>query len=95
MKKMMAALRATYDVVIYDSPPIMAVTDAAILAGETDGMIMAVQARRTQRERIRDAQDLLRQADVNLLGFVLTAVRTYIPKYFNQYQYYTTYNYVE
>jgi capsular exopolysaccharide synthesis family protein len=95
MKKLMSTLRSMYDYVIYDSPPIMAVTDAVILGGECDGVIMAVQARRTQRERIRDAEDLLRQAHVTLLGFLLTGVRSFIPRYFNQYQYYTTYKYVE
>ena len=95
MKKTLAALRKTYDYVIYDSPPIMAVTDAVVLGAEVDGLIMVLQARRTQRERIRDAEDLLRQARANLLGFVLTNVRSYIPRYLNRYRYYTTYKYVE
>ncbi len=94
MKRLMSTLRAMYDIVIYDSPPIMAVTDSVILGAEADGMIMALQARRTQRERVRDAEDLLRQAHVNLLGFVLTDVRSYIPRYLNRYRYYTTYKYV-
>ncbi len=95
MKKIMSSLRSMYDVVVYDSPPIMAVTDSVVLGTEADGVFMTVQARRTQRERIRDAEDLLRQAHVNLLGFVLTDVRSFIPKYFNRYQYYSTYKYVD
>ena len=95
MKKLMSSLRGMYDIIVYDSPPIMAVTDAVVLGAEADGIVMAIQARRTQRERIHDAEDLLRQAHANLLGFVLTDVRCYIPKYLNQFQYYTTYRYVK
>jgi non-specific protein-tyrosine kinase len=73
----------------------MAVTDSVILGAEADGLVMALQARRTQRERVRDAEDLLRQAHVNLLGFVLTDVRSYIPRYLTRYRYYTTYKYVD
>ena len=75
-KKMFTDLRAKFDYVIVDSSPLLAVTDAAILAADADGAIVAVRAGRTKRDQLAHAIGTLRDVDAKLLGAVLTMLPT-------------------
>jgi capsular exopolysaccharide synthesis family protein len=65
-------LRASYDYVILDAPPLAIVTDAAILGHSADGVLFVVRAHRTSADAARAAIRTLRQIDVKVLGAVLT-----------------------
>jgi len=63
-----------YDHVVIDSPPVLAVSDAVILASLVDRFVMVVRADRTAREAVVSARDRLRQTHLAPIGFVLNDV---------------------
>ncbi|MDD5353577.1 MAG: CpsD/CapB family tyrosine-protein kinase, partial [bacterium] len=68
-----------YDFIIIDTPPIIPLTDAAVLGASVDGVLIVAQAGRTKREVIHQSELHLTQAGCNILGYVLTNVEYYIP----------------
>lgn len=60
-----------YDVVLFDTPPVVAVTDAQILANKCDGTILVVYSGKTEKEWAVKANELLQSAKGKLLGVVL------------------------
>lgn len=85
MKQMLQKAQDTYDVVIFDTPPVLAVTDAQILANICDGSIIVARSEQTEYEAIQKAKDLLEPAHAKLLGIVLNDVPQ---KKSNTYYYY-------
>jgi receptor protein-tyrosine kinase len=71
-KKTLDELRTRFDYVIVDSPPLLAVTDSAILAAEADGALLLVRAEKTKRDQIAHAVGMLHDVGATLLGTVLT-----------------------
>jgi capsular exopolysaccharide synthesis family protein len=75
MKKMLQiALDGIYDVILFDTPPVLAVTDAQILANICDASIVVARSEQTEYEAIRKAKELLEQAQAKLLGIILNDV---------------------
>ena len=74
MRDTLEELRDAYDFIILDSPPVLPVTDAVILAREADGVVLVVKGDDTPRELVRRARDLLIQANPHLLGAVVNNV---------------------
>ncbi|MGN7225871.1 polysaccharide biosynthesis tyrosine autokinase [Dietzia maris] len=66
-------LRSEYDYVIIDSPPLLPVTDGALLARITDGALLVVRSHRTTSDQVLQAVDNLAKADATLLGLVTVA----------------------
>ncbi|MCG7333050.1 CpsD/CapB family tyrosine-protein kinase [Salinicoccus roseus] len=60
-----------YDMVIIDSPPLLAVTDAQVLSKITDGTVLVTNVAANNRDRLQDAKNLLVKADANILGVVM------------------------
>lgn len=60
-----------YDMVIIDTPPLLAVTDAQVLSKIVDGVILVTNVEANNRERLQDAKALLEKADANILGVVM------------------------
>lgn len=71
MEALIARLRAQADIVLFDTPPVVAVTDAAVLATRVDGVLLVLQAHKTSRERARQAKQILEKVKANILGVVL------------------------
>jgi non-specific protein-tyrosine kinase len=71
MVEIIALLRAGAEYVLIDTPPIIAVTDAAVLAPRVDGVLLVVNAGKTRRDLAVKARDMLRQVNANILGVVL------------------------
>jgi len=88
MKRLLATLRAQFDVVIVDSPPVLPVADPGILAAQADGALLVVRAGKTQRKTVVQAQTLLAQMKANVLGCILTHVEYYLAGYYRYYRYY-------
>jgi succinoglycan biosynthesis transport protein ExoP len=68
------ALRSKYDVVIVDSPPILAVADPKIISRHGDGTLIVARADLTDIPALEDAVDQLRRLDVPIMGLVLNEV---------------------
>jgi len=66
-------LRSKYDYVIIDSPPLLPVTDGALLARITDGALLVVRSHRTTADQVAQAVDNLAKVDATLLGIVMVA----------------------
>ncbi|MEZ2457729.1 CpsD/CapB family tyrosine-protein kinase [Salinicoccus roseus] len=60
-----------YDMVIIDSPPLLAVTDAQVLSKIADGTVLVTNVAENNRDKLREAKDLLDKADANILGVVM------------------------
>lgn len=89
MKEFIQTAREKFDVVIFDSPPVKAVTDALVLASQVDGIIFVVQAGETPRSICSDAKSLLERARTRILGVVLNKVDIRTHDYY--YHYYSRY----
>lgn len=63
-----------YDRVVFDSPPLGPVTDAAVIAPQVTGVLLVVKARQTHRNAVRGAMRQLRDVQANILGGVFNAV---------------------
>ncbi len=75
MEEVIAALAERADQLIFDTPPVVAVTDAAVLATKVDGVLLVISAGRTRRESARAAVQRLKQINARLVGTVLTNVQ--------------------
>lgn len=71
MKKLIEEAKAHFDMIIFDSPPVLAVTDSQILSNLVDGVLLVVRSKQTEKEMAIKARDLLKQAKANVLGVVL------------------------
>ncbi len=67
----LAALQAVADIVLIDSPPVLPVTDAAVLGTRVDATLLVARAGITTRRELHRAQEVLRQVDARLIGTVL------------------------
>ncbi|HOW42760.1 MAG TPA: CpsD/CapB family tyrosine-protein kinase [Candidatus Omnitrophota bacterium] len=84
-RNLLSLLKERYDFIIIDCPPIIPVTDANIIGPLTDGVVMAVQAGRTQRGVVKNSEAILKQANTKLLGYIITNVQYHIPAYIYRY----------
>ncbi len=62
------------DILLLDAPPVMAATDAAILATKVDGVLLVISAGETKREQAQRSVERLHQVNANILGAVLNNV---------------------
>lgn len=74
LRTLLEELREEYDWVLLDAPPTLAVTDAALLGRQTDGLVFVVRAGDTEQSAAVHAVERLRRVGVNLVGVVLNEV---------------------
>src|SRR5437868_9750333 len=74
MKELIHELKARYDFVFFDSPPIMGVSDASILASEVDMTVQVIQYRRYPQPMNIRAKQLIEKVGGNLIGIVLNNI---------------------
>jgi capsular exopolysaccharide synthesis family protein len=84
-KNLISLLRQKFDYIIFDTPPVIPVTDAVLLGAQTDGVLMVVKAGKTQKGVVMHSEGLLKQAQAKLLGYVLTNIQYHIPGYLYRY----------
>lgn len=72
MQNLLASARALYDVVLIDAPPLLPVTDAAVLAAEADGALLVVRHGFTTRDQVASAVTRLEAVGARLLGSIVT-----------------------
>jgi capsular exopolysaccharide synthesis family protein len=74
MNHLLLAVRENYDLVILDTPPVLPVADALVLARHADATLMVVRWEKTARAAVRDAIRLLQDSRAQILGAVMTRV---------------------
>ncbi len=85
MTKLLEQIKSTYDIIILDSAPLQAVTDAQILSTKVDGTLLVVKANKTKKESMLQAKELLEKVGANILGIVLNGVKEVRGKYYHYY----------
>ncbi|MBI4845683.1 MAG: polysaccharide biosynthesis tyrosine autokinase [Candidatus Omnitrophica bacterium] len=89
---LIAELKKRFDIVIFDSPPILPVTDASIIAPKMDMVIMVYEIGRTSRDALFRAKSQLDSVGANTVGVVLNQTRgetaeTIVHPYYYKYKY--------
>lgn len=74
MRAILERLKTGGDLVIFDSPPLQAVTDSAILSSLLDGTLFVIDAGRSHRAAVRQGREALALAGANVLGAILNGV---------------------
>lgn len=70
MNQIIEEARRSYDIVIFDMPPIVAVTDAQIMASKADGTLLVIRENVTKKESVTKASELLKLVNARVLGAV-------------------------
>jgi capsular exopolysaccharide synthesis family protein len=70
--QVIATLTGLADIVLFDAPPVIAVTDAAVIGAKADGVLLVIHAGKTRRDHAERAKELLEKAKVRLVGATLT-----------------------
>ena len=86
--ELMKRVRTEYDFVLLDTPPIMTVIDAAVIAKESDGAVLVIESGRVSYKAAQKALDQLRKSDCKVLGAVLNKVDIKRDKYYSDYSSY-------
>lgn len=89
MQELLQGVEDDYDYILLDLPPILVVTDAAIVGSKADGVILVVGSGDISPDEARQAKALLEKAHVNILGVVLNKVPQ---KHQGNYYYYYYYD---
>ncbi len=71
MDAVIARLTEQMDIVLLDAPPVIAVTDAAVLASKVDGVLLSMSAGVTRRDHAERAKEMLQKVNVRIVGTVL------------------------
>ncbi|MBW4488859.1 MAG: polysaccharide biosynthesis tyrosine autokinase [Trichocoleus desertorum ATA4-8-CV12] len=90
MQNLMAELQESFDLVIYDTPPVLGLADSSILATYTDGIIMVVGLGKTDRSTLAMALDGLKIASTPVLGIVANGIKGYTTQSYDYYNRYYT-----
>lgn len=87
MEILIELLKNEYDFVIFDTPPVLSVTDPQIVANRCDGVIMVVSSGKTTKESAVKAKELLEKAQSRILGVVINGVKAKKKNIYKQYFY--------
>lgn len=94
MRELIKNLKARYDYVFFDSPPVVGVSDASILASEVDGVLLVVQYRKYPRVMSLRAKRMVENVGGKLIGVVLNNINILRDDYYYYYHsYYSNYYY--
>jgi capsular exopolysaccharide synthesis family protein len=97
MSVLVARLEEEWDMVLFDSPPIVAVTDSSMISAEIDALVMVVKAGQTDRAAVDRAMDTIANVKSPLIGAILNGANpeTLAGKYSYYYSYYSYYKEVD
>ena len=90
MRELLQELQKETDFIIFDSPPVIAVTDALVLATQVDGVVLVLGFGEVTRDAAKQAKQLLEKVKANILGVVLNKIDMekegqYYPYYYYYY----------
>jgi len=85
MERFISSLKVRFDYILIDTPPVLPLTDACVVGPMSDGVLLVVQAGRTQRDAIKHVESRLHQARARTLGYIMTNVEYHVPHYLYRY----------
>ncbi len=88
MRYLMEQFHAVFDLVIYDTPPVLGLADGQLLAAHTDGVVMVTGLGKTDRSVLMQALDRLKISNSTVLGVVANGVKRYTTGSYYHYQHY-------
>jgi capsular exopolysaccharide synthesis family protein len=91
MEEFLNKMKESFDMILLDSPPIIAVTDAEILARKADATLLVISADTTEVELMEKSVELLKNDEINFIGTILNNF-TYKSGYGSYYKYYYYYS---
>ena len=71
MKRFIEGISSRFDFIIFDTPPLMAATDAIILSTLVDGIAVLIRAGETSRDDVQKKMELFQNVEVNVMGAIL------------------------
>jgi len=87
LTELIDTVRKEYDIVIFDCPPILPVTDGVTLGSKVDGVVMVYQVGKVGRNALKRAKSLLENAHATLVGIVLSNVSAELTPDYEMYRY--------
>jgi len=87
IKMLVSEMNEEYDLILFDTPPILPVTDAVAFSSRVDGTILVYQVGRIGRNALKRAKFLLDHAQANVMGIVLTNVKSEVTPDYGVYRY--------
>ncbi|MCM3749157.1 CpsD/CapB family tyrosine-protein kinase [Paenibacillus pasadenensis] len=87
MKAALEDFKASYDIVIFDTPPVLAVTDSLIVSAMCQGVLLVVHAGKVKSELVRKAKTNLEHVNARILGVVLNNTKSSKGDKYNYYYY--------
>ncbi len=87
IKTLVSEMNEEYDLVLFDTPPILPVTDAVAFSSRVDGTILVYQVGRIGRNALKRAKFLLDHAQANVMGIVLTNMKSEVTPDYGVYRY--------
>lgn len=85
MKNLLNELKEKYELIIYDTPPLLSVSDAEIISEQCDGVILVISTGRTELEQVKKAKKKLMATKVKIFGAVLNNVKKEKKDYYYNY----------
>jgi succinoglycan biosynthesis transport protein ExoP len=92
MQQLMQQWESSFDLVIYDTPPLLGVVDARLLAANTDGLALVVSIGETERPAVTRAIEELQKSNINVLGTIGNGVKGSTNNFYYDSQRYDRYN---
>lgn len=87
MAELIKKLSDQLDLVIFDAPPVLSVTDAQIVSTNVDGTILVVRANKTEKAAVKEAVRLIKQVGGHIIGTILNDVEVKGSGYYGYYGY--------
>lgn len=93
MRELIKSLKARYEYIFFDTPPVVGISDASILASEVDGVLLVVQYRKYPRMISSRAKQMIDNVGGNLMGVVLNNINVMRDDYYYYYHSYYSHYY--
>ncbi|MCK4445465.1 MAG: CpsD/CapB family tyrosine-protein kinase, partial [Candidatus Marinimicrobia bacterium] len=93
LKNLLEKVKNEFDIILMDSPPVVAVTDASILSKVADGLLLVVRAGGTDTRALQRAIELLSRVKCNVIGAALNDVNVSAGYGYDSYYYHYHYHY--
>jgi Mrp family chromosome partitioning ATPase len=82
----MQLFQETFDLVIYDTPPLIGMVDAKLIAAKTDGMVLVVGLDKAKSSNLTQSLELLRNSPISVFGIIVNGSKDYVANTNRTYQ---------